>query len=218
MRTVVFVDGYNLYYGMLRKSGLKWLDLYKLFAEHVLAPDCELLEVRYYTSPVLGRMCDSPISPQRQRQYLQALRYGVTGRVEIIEGKIISSSPFLRLKTPIPEAPSLTAVQVHDFTEKKTDVNLAADLISGAWLGKFDHAVLCSNDSDLEAALSAVRQNLPGIRLGLVAPLPRDNERQLSKDLVRHVHWSKILSAHHLAQAQFPTHIPGTKHRKPQGW
>ena len=59
MRTTVYVDGYNLYYGLLRKSRLKWLDLYALFKEHVLDDAAELVEVRYYTAPVLGRMSDS---------------------------------------------------------------------------------------------------------------------------------------------------------------
>ncbi|WP_207124151.1 hypothetical protein, partial [Halorhodospira abdelmalekii] len=31
--------------------------------------------------------------------------------------------------------PELDRVRVHDFQEKKTDVNLAADLIAGAWIG-----------------------------------------------------------------------------------
>jgi hypothetical protein len=32
------VDGYNLYYGLLRGTKLKWLDLVALFESHVLAP------------------------------------------------------------------------------------------------------------------------------------------------------------------------------------
>lgn len=59
MRTVVYVDGYNLYYGLLRKTTLKWLDLFALFRDHVLSPEVELIQVRYYTAPVLGRICDS---------------------------------------------------------------------------------------------------------------------------------------------------------------
>jgi len=74
LRTVVYVDGYSLYYGLLRKTTLKWLDLYALFRDHVLDSEVDLVEVRYYTAPVLGRMCDDQESPQRQRRYLQALR------------------------------------------------------------------------------------------------------------------------------------------------
>ena len=126
MRTVVYVDGYNLYYGLLRKTTLKWLDLFALFRDHVLDPETELIQVRYYTAPVLGRMCDSPESPQRQRRYLQALRKMYPEKIAIIEGKILATTPFQRLVKPIVEAPDLQMVQVYDFNEKKTDVNLAA--------------------------------------------------------------------------------------------
>ena len=90
LRTVVYVDGYNLYYGLLRKSKLKWLDLYSLFNDHVLDDQANLLEIRYYTAPVLGRMSDDSKSTQRQRTYLQALRNMYSGKLEIIEGKILS--------------------------------------------------------------------------------------------------------------------------------
>ena len=218
MRTVVYVDGYNLYYGLLRKTTLKWLDLFALFRDHVLDPEAELIQVRYYTAPVLGRMCDSPESPQRQRRYLQALRKMYPQQIAIIEGKILATTPFQRLVKPIAEAPELQMVQVYDFNEKKTDVNLAADLIAGAWTGAYDQAVVCSNDTDLEAALSTVRQHHPSIRLGVVAPIPGDDHRRISTDLSRHAHWSKPLSPVHLKNAQLPERIPHSALHKPDTW
>ena len=218
MRTVVYVDGYNLYYGLLRKTTLKWLDLFALFRDHVLDPETELIQVRYYTAPVLGRMCDSPESPQRQRRYLQALRKMYPEKIAIIEGKILATTPFQRLVKPIAEAPDLQMVQVYDFNEKKTDVNLAADLIAGAWTGAYDQAVVCSNDTDLEAALATVRQHHPGIRLGVVAPIPGDDHRRISTDLSRHAHWSKPLSLVHLRNAQLPDRIPHSALHKPDTW
>lgn len=218
MRTVVYIDGYNLYYGLLRKTSLKWLDLFALFRDYVLDPDAELVQVRYYTAPVLGRMCDSPESPQRQRRYLQALRKMYPEQIAIIEGKIIASTPFQRLVKPIPEAPTLERVQVYDFNEKKTDVNLAADLIAGAWVGAYEQAVVCSNDTDLEAAVATVRRHHPDIRLGLVAPIPGNDHRRISTDLSQHAHWSKPLSPVHLEKAQLPERIPRSALRKPEAW
>ena len=119
MRTIVYVDGYNLYYGLLRKSKLKWLDLLSLFEGHVLDQNADLVEVRYYTAPVLGRMSDDGESPQRQRRYLQALRKMHPSRLTIVEGRILASTPFQRLVSPIPEAPHLSKVQVFDFNEKR---------------------------------------------------------------------------------------------------
>ena len=54
LKTIVFIDGYNLYYGLLRRSPYKWLDLYTLFQSHVLQ-NADVLEIRYYTAPVLAR-------------------------------------------------------------------------------------------------------------------------------------------------------------------
>ncbi len=36
MRTIVYVDGFNFYHGLVKRSGYKWLDLYKLFEEQLL--------------------------------------------------------------------------------------------------------------------------------------------------------------------------------------
>jgi len=218
LRTIVYVDGYNLYYGLLRKSRLKWLDLVSLFKDHVLDQNADLVEVRYYTAPVLGRMSDDGESPQRQRRYLQALRKTNPLQLTIVEGRIMASTPFQRLVSPIPEATHLSKVQVYDFNEKKTDVNLAADMITGAWTQAYEQAVLCSNDSDLEGAFATIRKHHPNIRLGLVAPISGTDHRRICKDLSQYADWAKILSPAHLANAQLPDHIPSTALRKPVTW
>lgn len=218
LRTIVYVDGYNLYYGLLRRSPYKWLDLVSLFQDHVLNNSANVVEVRYYTAPVLGKLCDDPSSPLRQRTYLQALRKHSGDRLVIIEGKMVTSEPFLRLVDPIPEAPHLTHVRVFTLTEKKTDVNLAADLITGAFTGAYDQAVVCSNDMDLEGAFSAVKKHLPMLKIGLVAPIPKDDHRHISNTLKQHADWVKILSPVHLAAAQLPNKIPHTSIRKPDAW
>lgn len=77
---------------------------------------------------------------------------------------------------------------------------------------------MCSNDTDLEAALATVRRHHPDIRLGLVAPIPGDDHRRISTDLSRHAHWSKPLSPVHLRNAQLPERIPHSALRKPESW
>ena len=115
MRTIVFVDGYNLYYGMLRRSPYKWLDLFALFHDHALNTEADVIEVRYCTAPVLGKMCDDAQSPQRQRTYLQALRKMPPQCTVIVEGKMIASQPYQRLVRPLPHAPEIEMVQVINF-------------------------------------------------------------------------------------------------------
>ena len=38
MKTIIYVDGYNLFYGCLKHSRDKWLDIHKLFFEQILIP------------------------------------------------------------------------------------------------------------------------------------------------------------------------------------
>ena len=190
----------------------------KLFSIHALDKNAELVQVRYYTAPVLGRMSDDPKSTQRQRQYLQALKTMYPQSLVIIQGKIMATKPHQRLVRPIPDVPELKIVQVYDFNEKKTDVNLAADLIAGAWISSYEQAVVCSNDSDLEAALSTVKRYHPRLRIGVVAPIRSEDHRHISGDLVRHADWQKTLSTVHIAASQLPPKIPNSRLVKPELW
>ena len=218
MRTIAYIDGYNLYYGLLRKSQYKWLDVYALFRDQVLNQSSDLVEVRYYTAPMLGKMSDDLESPIRQRRYLQALRKMHPIGLTLIEGRIVASTPFQRLIRPIPEAPHLQKVQVLDFNEKKTDVNIASDMINGAWLKTYDQAVLCSNDSALEGALRSIKEHHPHIRIGLIAPISGDDPRKISSDLARFSDWKKVLSTTLLSRSQLPDRIPSSHLSKPAAW
>ena len=51
MKAIVYIDGYNLYYGLLKGTPYKWLDLWAL-ARALLKEDIELLAVKYFTAPV----------------------------------------------------------------------------------------------------------------------------------------------------------------------
>jgi len=71
MRTFVYIDGFNLYYGALKDSPHKWLDVKALF-KHILRPQNEILAIKYYIARVSARP-DNPEAPTRQDVYLRAL-------------------------------------------------------------------------------------------------------------------------------------------------
>ena len=73
MRTFLYVDGFNLYYGALKGTPWKWLDLPVLFAK-VLQPHHDILTVKYFTARVSSTPAD-PSKPQRQDVYLRALQH-----------------------------------------------------------------------------------------------------------------------------------------------
>jgi uncharacterized LabA/DUF88 family protein len=216
MRTRVYVDGFNLFYAALSGSRYKWLDLFALFQDHVLKPEAVVEQVHYYTAPIKASAADDKQAPIRQQRYLRALRAYHSNRITIREGFIQRTTPRLRLIEDLPGESNPTTVKVWHFAEKQTDVNLAADLISDAWKGRMEQAVICSNDSDLAGALAAVRNDHPKLLIGLVAPIR--NVRHLSVDLKRHAHWHKILSTTHLMAARLPNKIPGTPLTCPMEW
>ena len=100
MKTIVYIDGLNLYYAALRGTTFKWLDPYSLFQNHVLGSGSDVAMVRYYTAPAKLSSSDDPASPQRQHRYLRALKAHLGGRIDIVQGVIARSTPFLRLVEP----------------------------------------------------------------------------------------------------------------------
>ena len=69
----VYVDGFNLYYGLRSRSWRRyyWLDLHRL-AEMLLRPEQRLAMVHYFTAGVFPKPGD-PDKPLRQSTYLEAL-------------------------------------------------------------------------------------------------------------------------------------------------
>lgn len=68
LRTRVYIDGYNFYYGCLKGTSHKWLDLVKLFKYKVLPSitaqsngvqlrlDLENLSIKYFTAEILEKV------------------------------------------------------------------------------------------------------------------------------------------------------------------
>ncbi len=76
MRTIVYIDGYNLYYGALKYTQYKWLDLYKLFHERIcptINPEPQDIKIKFFTADILGSEASSPDSTKDQRTYHNAL-------------------------------------------------------------------------------------------------------------------------------------------------
>ena len=48
--SIVYVDGFNLYYGAVKGTPYKWLDISKLC--HFLLPKNQVLKIKYFTALV----------------------------------------------------------------------------------------------------------------------------------------------------------------------
>jgi len=165
-RTIVYIDGYNWYHAIFKHyPEWKWLNIQKLF--ETLRPHEDVHSVKFFTSIVDE---GKPASPARDRQerYIAALR--TLPKVTVILGKFqnreVTCRAACRLKYQVPE-------------EKKTDVNIAVEILSDAFKDKCDTLILVSGDSDIQPPIEYVRTNYPTKRVTVYIPaLAQEREKR----------------------------------------
>jgi len=202
------VDGFNLYYGAVKGTAYKWLNILKLC--QLLLPKNQILKIKYFTALVTARPGD-PDQPNRQQIYLRALRT-IPG-LEIIYGH------FLEHEISMPVASSLAGkpnyVNVMKTEEKGSDVNIAAHLINDGYKGVYQVAILVTNDSDLVEPIKIVQSDLKLV-VGVLNPRPVTPSHELRKFAA----FVKPIRKGVLSASQFPDILQdgvGTFH-KPAKW
>src|SRR5215467_1573430 len=106
MRTHVYVDGFNLYYGAVKGTAYKWLNIVEL-AKQVLPASHVIERVKYFTARVSGAA--DPDSPRRQHAYLSALKS--LPEVEIFYGRFLAKA----IWRPVINLP-VAGAQIHSPT------------------------------------------------------------------------------------------------------
>lgn len=208
MRTIAYIDAFNLYYGCLRRTPYKWLNLDALF--RLIVPKHEVVAIKYFTALVSARPHD-PQQPVRQEIYLRALR--TLPQAQIVLGHYLSNTTRMPLAHPV--AGGSRTVEVIKTEEKGSDVNLAVSMVHDAHRKLFDAALIVSNDSDLTGAARIVRQDL-GKVVGILNP----SHRQTSRSLANVATFVKQVRKGALEKSQFPnplTDANGQFH-KPASW
>ena len=220
MKTIVYVDGYNLFYSLLSNTHYKWLDLYSLFNQQLIrpiAPHSQLLQVKYFTSPALGSMASDPKVEQRQARSHRAVK--AAGMVEIIRGYHQADIK----QGVLAGSDEKERVRVQVMEEKQTDVNISLHIYRDVVMQHCEQIVLCSNDADLEPALQMVKVDSPQTQIGLI--LPRSGSKQgarRSGRLEKHADWVRhSIRDDELQACQFPRFLLDHRKRtihKPDEW
>jgi hypothetical protein len=90
LRTIAYIDGFNLYYRMLKsRPATKWLNP-KALIEGVLHPSYAVTRINYYTARISSRAHD-PDGPARQATYLKAL--STVPEIAVHAGNFLTSGP-----------------------------------------------------------------------------------------------------------------------------
>lgn len=222
MRTACFVDGYNLFYGLLAGTPYKWLDLPSLLSHIVRVehPESTINGISFFTSGVKPSLASRGIaSKEAQDTYLRAL---IARDVQVFYGRHQLESGkaprFINKQTP---ASRTDQVEVWKLEEKETDVHIAISmyrLVSReAQLPperRTQQIVLVSGDTDMTPALKALREDFPNLRIGVILPHREGIQRTVPGSLKRYADWMRhVVTEIELADHQFPPRIP--THKKP---
>ena len=132
MKVNVYIDGFNLYYGMLKGTPYKWLDLEK-FSDSMVSHDIEVVTIKYFTAPIKAYP-PNPDKLLRQHFYIEAL--SALPRVKVIEGFYTKH----KVKMPFYKEPCISCPEsdgmasVVKLEEKRSDVNIATEMLLDATL------------------------------------------------------------------------------------
>lgn len=200
-RSAVYVDGFNLYFGLKAKGWrhLYWYDI-GLLAEQVVRPPSLVQVVHYFTARISG--------PEAKR-----LRQCLFLDANLASGKCVIQFGSYR-------AVELTCSScghvVHLPTEKKTDVNIAVQMLTDAFFDVFDRAILVSADADLVPAVEAVKVLFPS--KGVIVGFPPG---RFSKELAQIASGSFHISRVQLERSQLSDQITtaaGAILQRPARW
>lgn len=209
MDTIAYVDGYNLYYGALKRTPNKWLDLQK-FVQALTPNSLTLRKIRYFTARVKPGS-RSPNAHTDQAAYLDAL----VAHCPMVE---IKFGHYLRhIVTAESATPPHNLVKVFKNEEKGSDVSLAVHLLNDACNGTAKAAVLISNDSDLAEAVQLVQSR--GVKVWWFPPV-LNPKRYPSVELARVVAEQRSIFRSMPGRCQLPNPVPCAAGliSKPAGW
>jgi len=204
IKTNIYVDGFNLYYGAIKGTPFHWLNIAEMCC--LLLPQHRLHRIKYFTALVTPRPSD-PDQLSRQQTYLRALQ--TLPDLTIIYGHFLSHEVMMPLA-----APAVGYAKVIKTEEKGSDVNLATHLLHDAYQDDFEAAVVVSNDSDLLAPIEITKTEL-GKVVGVLNP-----QKHPSKVLMATATFMKQIRPGVLARSLFPPTLTDTRgvFSKPAIW
>ena len=214
-RVIAYIDGYNLYYGLLKGTPYKWLDLISFVGEFV-REDQELIAIKYFTAPIKTHPHDPP-ALDRQKLYLHALT-----TQNIVQVKYGFYSKHKTLAPYVQEECGRCPVAVNGYVpimkleEKRSDVNLAVEALSDAYENSADSFFFITGDSDQVGTIEKIRKGL-GKRVCVFNP-----HASFSIRLKTAASYYQNIPRHLPARCQLPDVIPvGTHGRfihRPDAW
>lgn len=204
MKTNIYIDGFNLYYGAVKRTPYRWLNLAEMC--QLLLPRDKIQRIKYFTALVNPRP-HNPDQRIRQETYLRAL--ATIPNLTTIFGY------FLTHEVTMPLAGEKGGyAKVIKTEEEGSDVNIATHLLVDGFKNDYDVAVVVSNDSDLLLPIRFVIEELHK-PVGLLNP-----QKHPSVELSKYATFIKHIRPNVLKKCQFPSTLNDSEgtFSKPAKW
>lgn len=147
-RVIVYVDGYNFYYGLKHGGStwkrLYWLDIVKFF-ERMMLPDQELVEVNYYSACPL----DDQQAADNQDVLFSANKLNPKFKLHLgryKKKKFKCQNCGYKIKT---------------YEEKESDVRVATGMLVDMFAKRCDITIVVSADSDMIPSVEIIKSFNP---------------------------------------------------------
>ena len=205
-RSIVYIDGFNLYYGAVHDTQWKWLDIQTYFER--LRQNDDVVKIKYFTALIENNRD----ARNRQEAYLQALE--TMPKVEIILGRFKDKTIRCKVRCGYGGSKGFKAPE-----EKQTDVAMGVHMLDDAYQGKYDRLILVTGDSDLLPAVEMVKSRFPTKTIHLYVPA-RTLQRGAAVEMRGAAHKDRTLPNNLIQRSQIPDPLTvGTLTiAKPVGW
>ena len=221
LKTIIYVDGLNLYHGLLEGKSYEWIDPKKLYEKAASRRfkqeqhELNVVGVKYFMTPFKGKR-ELVEAQNRHRLALEAQIKGF----EYHPGEFRERNLKIRLDEELRKKYKITEkiMEIKKNVEKGTDVNIATHLLNDAWLGYFDRAVLITNDADLANPLKLIKEQKHFSAKKLILISTARKNTSTPAGLKSQVDFTYRIDNKLLRSAQLPDHIEGTNIRKPDIW
>lgn len=221
-KAFVYIDGFNLFFSLKKNNWKKyyWLDVVELSSK-ILRPGHFISSVKYYTA----RIKKPKEKSERQKTYLSALytRNFIKIKYGRYQQNVLVCKDCGRA-IPVPK-------------EKKTDVNIATEMIMDAITEKCDVQYLLSGDSDLVPPIQKIKEYQPKREIYLICtPKPiifpvsenaiakgyeNNSNVNVSGELIKLCNGHQYIKESHLKDSQLPKKIVNFRNHqiiKPDYW
>jgi uncharacterized LabA/DUF88 family protein len=170
-KIIVYIDGYNWYHAVFKHHPeWKWLTLESFF--RALRPREEVIAVKLFSAMVDAHNPSSD-AYQRQSRWFDALR--TLPSVKIVLGLFQNREVSCRIDCgkPIPEK-KYTVPE-----EKKTDVNIAVEMMADALTGCCERLCVVSGDSDVQPVVEWIATHRKNLKLTVYVPaIPQEQSKR----------------------------------------